>query len=107
MADRLPPLNALRAFEAAARRGSFRDAATELHVTPAAISHQIKALEDHLGVALFRRLNREVRLTDQGRACLPGVRGRRAPGVRRRQPEGTARPPDRRPPRCRAAPSCR
>lgn len=74
MSDRLPPLNALRAFEAAARRGSFRDAAAELHVTPAAISHQIKALEDHLGAALFRRLNREVRLTDPGRACLPGVR---------------------------------
>jgi LysR family glycine cleavage system transcriptional activator len=71
---RLPPLNALRAFEAAARHQSFREAAAELHVTPAAVSHQIKALEDHLGIALFRRLNREVQLTDAGRDCLPGVR---------------------------------
>ncbi|HTO63188.1 MAG TPA: transcriptional regulator GcvA [Bradyrhizobium sp.] len=71
---RLPPLNALRAFEAAARHLSFSTAAAELHVTPAAISHQIKALEDDLGVKLFRRLNREVRLTDAGQACLPGLR---------------------------------
>jgi LysR family glycine cleavage system transcriptional activator len=71
---RLPPLNALRAFEAAARHQSFRDAAAELHVTPAAISHQIKGLEEHLGVDLFRRLNREVRLTDAGRDCLPALR---------------------------------
>jgi len=71
---RLPPLNALRAFEAAARHLSFSAAAAELHVTPAAISHQIKALEDDLGVKLFRRLNREVRLTDAGQACLPGLR---------------------------------
>jgi LysR family transcriptional regulator, glycine cleavage system transcriptional activator len=70
----LPPLNALRAFEAAARHQSFRDAAAELHVTPAAISHQIKGLEEHLGVDLFRRLNREVRLTDAGRDCLPALR---------------------------------
>ncbi len=71
---RLPPLNALRAFESAARHLSFSAAAAELHVTPAAISHQIKALEDDLGVKLFRRLNREVRLTDAGQACLPGLR---------------------------------
>ena len=71
---RLPALNALRAFEAAARHLSFSAAATELHVTPAAISHQIKALEDDLGVKLFRRLNREVQLTDAGQACLPGLR---------------------------------
>jgi len=71
---RLPPLNALRAFEAAARHLSFSAAASELHVTPAAISHQIKALEDDLGVKLFRRLNREVQLTDAGQACLPGLR---------------------------------
>ena len=70
----LPPLNALRAFEAAARHLSFREAALELNVTPAAISHQIKALEETLGTALFQRLNREVRLTDAGRACLPGLR---------------------------------
>jgi LysR family glycine cleavage system transcriptional activator len=71
---RLPPLNTLRAFEAAARHLSFSAAAAELRVTPAAISHQIKALEDDLGVKLFRRLNREVRLTDAGQACLPGLR---------------------------------
>jgi LysR family glycine cleavage system transcriptional activator len=55
MSRRLPPLNALRAFEAAARHCSFVRAAEELHVTPAAISQQIKVLEDYLGVALFRR----------------------------------------------------
>ena len=55
---RLPPLNALKAFEAAGRHMSFSRAAEELHVTPAAISHQIKALETDLGVKLFRRLNR-------------------------------------------------
>jgi LysR family glycine cleavage system transcriptional activator len=71
---RLPPLNALRAFEAAARHLSFNAAAAELNVTPAAISHQIKALEADLGVKLFRRLNRAVRLTDAGQACLPGLR---------------------------------
>jgi len=51
MARRLPPLNALRFFEAAARNRSFVRAAEELHVTPAAVSQQIKQLEDHLGVA--------------------------------------------------------
>jgi LysR family transcriptional regulator, glycine cleavage system transcriptional activator len=71
---RLPPLNALRAFEAAARHLSFSAAASELHVTPAAVSHQIKALEADLGLKLFRRLNREVQLTDAGHACLPGLR---------------------------------
>lgn len=71
MAERLPPLNALRAFEAAARHLSFSKAAQELHVTPAAISHQIKALEDHLGVQLFRRLNRGLILTEAARKGLP------------------------------------
>ena len=71
---RLPPLNALRAFEAAARHLSFNAAAEELSVTPAAISHQIKALEADLGVKLFKRLNRAVRLTAAGQACLPGLR---------------------------------
>jgi LysR family glycine cleavage system transcriptional activator len=70
---RLPPLNSLRAFEAAARHLSFTRAAEELHVTPAAISHHIKALEDHLGVKLFRRLNRVVLLTDAGQACVAGL----------------------------------
>jgi LysR family glycine cleavage system transcriptional activator len=55
MARRLPPLNALKFFEAAARHRSFVRAAEELHVTPAAVSQQIKLLEDHLGVALFKR----------------------------------------------------
>ncbi|HUN52975.1 MAG TPA: transcriptional regulator GcvA [Candidatus Sulfotelmatobacter sp.] len=70
----LPPLNGLRAFEAAARHLSFARAAGELNVTPAAISHQIKALEARLGTPLFRRRNREVLLTDAGQALLPGVR---------------------------------
>lgn len=74
MANRLPPLNALRAFEAAARHLSFMKAAEELHVTPAAISHQIKALEEYLDVQLFRRLNRKLELTDVAQACLPKLR---------------------------------
>jgi LysR family glycine cleavage system transcriptional activator len=61
------PLSALRAFDVAARLGSFKDAAQELSVTPAAISHQIKGLEARLGVALFERLNRNLRLTSAGR----------------------------------------
>ncbi|MBI3452348.1 MAG: transcriptional regulator GcvA [Rhodospirillales bacterium] len=74
MPDRLPPLNALRAFEAAGRYLSFTRAAGELHVTPAAISHQVKQLEDYLGAKLFRRLTRELRLTEEGQALLPGLR---------------------------------
>jgi LysR family glycine cleavage system transcriptional activator len=70
MSARLPPLNALRAFEAAARHLSFRRAAEELHVTPGAISHQVKSLEQSLGVALFRRVTRGLELTDAARACL-------------------------------------
>ncbi len=73
MVRRLPPLNALRAFEAAARHRSIAKAAEELHVTPAAISHQVKALEEHLGLALFRRLTRGLALTDEGRAYLPAL----------------------------------
>jgi LysR family glycine cleavage system transcriptional activator len=69
----LPPLNALRAFEVAARHLSFTKAANELCVTPAAVGHQIKVLEDHLGVALFRRLNRGLLLTEAGQACLPAL----------------------------------
>ncbi|MDR3514572.1 MAG: transcriptional regulator GcvA [Azospirillaceae bacterium] len=75
MATRLPPLNAVRVFEAAARHLSFTRAADELHVTQAAVSHQIKALEDWLGIALFRRLNRALTLTEAGRQFLPGVQG--------------------------------
>ena len=74
MARRLPPLNALRAFEAAARHLSFTRAAEELNVTQAAISHQVKGLEERLGVVLFRRLNRALLLTDAGQSYLPAVR---------------------------------
>lgn len=73
MARRLPPLNALRAFEAAARHLSFTRAADELNVSQAAISHQVKALEERLGVLLFRRLNRNLALTEAGAAYLPDV----------------------------------
>jgi len=66
MSRRLPPLNALRAFEAAARNLSFLKAAEELHVTAGAISQQIKTLEDHLSLRLFRRQARGVLLTDAG-----------------------------------------
>lgn len=70
---RLPPLNALRAFEAAARHGSFVRAAAELGVTPGAVSQQIKALEQLLDLTLFRRQARGVRVTEAGRAYLPGI----------------------------------
>lgn len=73
MSDRLPPLTALRAFDAAARHMSFSKAAAELNVTPAALSFQIKSLEEHLEAPLFRRLNRAVELTDAGRALAPGA----------------------------------
>ena len=70
----LPPLNALRAFEAAARHLSMSRAADELHVTPAAVSHQVKGLEEFLGVQLFRRQQRGLALTEAGAAYLPGLR---------------------------------
>lgn len=73
MKRRLPPLNALHAFEAAARTGGFSSAARELSVTPAAISQHVAALEALLGVKLFRRLPRGLALTDTGRAFLPGL----------------------------------
>lgn len=73
MADYLPPLTALRAFEAAARHMSFAAAADELSVTPAALSFQIKSLEAHLGAPVFRRLNRAVELTELGRMLRPGL----------------------------------
>jgi LysR family transcriptional regulator, glycine cleavage system transcriptional activator len=69
----LPPLSALRAFEAAARHMSFSKAADELAVTPAAISHQVHALEEDLGVRLFHRRNRQVALTASARVLLPGL----------------------------------
>ncbi|MGQ0589773.1 MAG: LysR family transcriptional regulator [Sphingosinicella sp.] len=65
------PLNSLRAFEAAARHLSFTKAAIELCVTPAALSHQVKALEERLGAPLFRRLPRGLALTDEWQALLP------------------------------------
>ena len=70
---RLPPLGALRAFEAAGRLLSFTKAADELSVTHGAVSHQIKALEAWLGVPLFRRLGKSVALTDQGRLYLDSI----------------------------------
>src|SRR5258708_366162 len=74
MSRPLPPLNALRAFESAARHLSFTRAADEMNVTQAAISHQVKALEERLGVQLFRRLPRRLLLTDEGQALLPDLR---------------------------------
>ena len=74
MIYRLPPLNALRVFEAAARHLSFKEAANELSITQAAVSHQIKSLEDYLGVQLFKRAGRGVQLTEAARAALPRLR---------------------------------
>ena len=74
MIYRLPPLNALRVFEAAARHLSFKEAAAELNITQAAVSHQIKSLEEYLGVQLFKRAARGVQLTEAARACLPRLR---------------------------------
>ena len=74
MLPRLPSLNGLRAFECAARHMSFTRAAEELNVTQTAISHQIRRLEDELGVRLFMRLKDGLALTDEGNAYLPGIR---------------------------------
>ena len=71
MARRLPPLNALRAFEASARLGSFVAAAAELHVSAAAVSQQVRRLERYLDVTLFNRLARGLVLTEEGRDYLP------------------------------------
>jgi LysR family transcriptional regulator, glycine cleavage system transcriptional activator len=73
VAWRFPPLNSLRAFEAAGRCKSFTLAAEELHVTPGAVSRQIKALEEKLGVSLFARNNREVRLTPDSKQYLDSL----------------------------------
>ena len=67
------PLNALRAFEATARHMSFKQAAEELHVTPAALSYQIRTLEDLLDVKLFERMNRKIAMTDAGARLYPGT----------------------------------
>ena len=73
MGRRLPPLNSLKCFEAAGRLLSFTNAARELNVTQAAISHQIKVIEQYLGVSLFERYPRRLALTEQGKALLPEV----------------------------------
>lgn len=74
MAARLPSLNGLRAFEAAARHMSFTLAAAELNVTQTAISHQIRRLEEELGIRLFVRQNRALSLTPEAKEYLPGIR---------------------------------
>lgn len=74
MPRRLPSLNALKAFEAAARHESFTQAAGELHVTQGAVSHQVKALEEELGLRLFIRRRQRLELTEAGRAYLPVLR---------------------------------
>lgn len=95
MAERLPPLIAVRYFESAARHLSFTKAAQELHVTHSAISHQIKALEEWLGVPLFRRLNRSLMLTEAGQAYARPVRealeklGEASRALRSREQTGT------------------
>jgi LysR family transcriptional regulator, glycine cleavage system transcriptional activator len=71
---RLPPLSSLRAFEAAARLGSFKRAASELAVTPTAISHQIRSLEEYIGLSLFKRDVRKVELTEAGVQLFPVLR---------------------------------
>ncbi len=74
MKRKLPPLTALRSFESAARHSSFRDAAEELCVSHSAISHQIKQLEEYLGIALFERKPRAVELTRAGQLYYPQIR---------------------------------
>ncbi|HLH90518.1 MAG TPA: transcriptional regulator GcvA [Xanthobacteraceae bacterium] len=74
MLRRLPPLNALKAFEAAARHESFTRAAEELHVTQGAVSHQVKALELELGIKLFNRERQRLMITEAGRGYLAVIR---------------------------------
>src|SRR3954453_10499844 len=97
MIYRLPPLNALRVFEAAARHLSFKEAANELSITQAAVSHQVKGLEEYLGVDLFRRSGRGVQLTEAARACLPML----GEGFDALARGGALRRPRRRAPACR------
>ena len=95
----LPPLGQLEAFEAAARHLSFTRAAGELALTQSAVSRQIKALEDHFELPLFRRLHRALRLTEEGHALYQAVarplrsaaRGQRAPAPAHRAPHGGGR----------------
>lgn len=74
MSRRLPPLNSLKVFEAAARHLSFTRAAEELFVTQAAVSHQVKALEEFLGLKLFRRRNRSLLLTEEGQSYFLDIK---------------------------------
>ena len=74
MRKRLPPLNALRTFEAAARHRSFKGASNELCVSHSAVSHQIKKLEQYLGVELFLRVAKGVELSRAGRDYYPTIR---------------------------------
>lgn len=74
MGQKLPPFDVLQSFEVASRVLSFTRAAEELHVTPAAVSHRIKMLEDRLGTSLFHRENNRIFLTDRGQALVPAVR---------------------------------
>ena len=75
MAVRLPSLNVLTAFEAAARHVSFKEAANELCLTPSAVSHQVKVLEKELSLALFKRLNRALELTPEGLRYYAAIKG--------------------------------
>jgi LysR family glycine cleavage system transcriptional activator len=89
----LPPLNPLRAFEAAARHLSFKLAARELHVTQGAVGQQVKALEDRLGVPLFERLHKKLMLTPAGQEYLASVQKafyRIADATERLKPQGVA-----------------
>jgi len=88
MHEELPPIACLRAFSRAAETLSFKDAAAELHLSPSAVSRQIQSLEAHLGVALFRRLNPGLEITDAGRRYLETVN--RVLGELRRAQEGFA-----------------
>ena len=73
MSRKIPPLNPLRAFEVSARHMSFTKAGEELFVTPSAVSHQVKSLEENLGIALFVRDSKTLTLTPAGKAYLPGL----------------------------------
>jgi LysR family transcriptional regulator, glycine cleavage system transcriptional activator len=88
MREDLPAIDVLRAFSRAAETLSFKDAAGDLHLSPSAVSRQIQSLEAHLGVALFRRLNPGLELTDEGRRYLETVN--RVLGELRRAQEGFA-----------------
>lgn len=89
----LPPLNPLRAFEAAARHLSFKFAARELHVTPGAVGQQVKMLENRLGVCLFERLHKQLVLTPAGQEYVTAVQKgfyRIAEATERLKPQGVA-----------------